>query len=91
MEGKGHGIKLQSSDAKGIACILAAALGFALMTFFVKLSGDVPTMEKAFFRNAFAAVIAAVTLLRSEDKFKMKKGNGKYVFLRCLFGTTGLL
>ena len=49
---------------------------------FVKLSGDVPTMEKAFFRNAFAAIIAAVALFRSEEKFKMKKGNGKYVFLR---------
>ena len=48
-------------------------------------------MEKAFFRNAFAAVIACVTLLRSEEKFKMKKGCGKYIFLRCLFGTTGLL
>lgn len=81
----------KSNDAKGIACILLAAFGFALMTFFVRLSGDVPTMEKAFFRNAFAAVIATVTLLRSEDKFKIKKGNGKYIFLRCLFGTTGLL
>ena len=81
----------KSNDAKGIACILLAAFGFALMTFFVRLSGDVPTMEKAFFRNAFAAVIAMVTLIRSEDKFKIKKGNGKYIFLRCLFGTTGLL
>ena len=61
------------------------------MTFFVRLSGDVPTMEKAFFRNAFAAVIAFFTLVRSEDKFKIKKGNFKYIFLRCLFGTTGLL
>ena len=81
----------KSNDAKGIACILLAAFGFALMTFFVRLSGGVPTMEKAFFRNAFAAVIAMVTLIRSEDKFKIKKGNGKYIFLRCLFGTTGLL
>ena len=84
-------MKFRSSDAKGIACILLAALGFSLMTFFVKLSGDVPTIEKAFFRNAFAAVIAAVTLLRTEEKFKIKKGCGKYIFLRCLFGTTGLL
>ena len=84
-------MKFRSSDAKGIACILLAAMGFALMTFFVKLSGDVPTMEKAFFRNAFAAVIASVTLLRSEEKFKMQKGCGKYIFFRCLFGTTGLL
>ena len=84
-------MKLKTNDAKGIACILVAALGFALMTFFVRLSGDVPTMEKAFFRNAFAAVIACVSLLRSEDKFKVKEGCFKYIFLRCLFGTTGLL
>lgn len=84
-------MKLRNNDAKGIACILLAALGFALMTFCVRLSGDVPTMEKAFFRNAFAAVIACVSLLRSEDKFKIKSGCFKYIFFRCLFGTTGLL
>ena len=59
-------MKFQSNDAKGIACILLAALGFALMTFFVRLSGDVPTMEKAFFRNAFAAVIAFVGIFFAE-------------------------
>ena len=84
-------MKFRNNDAKGIACILLAALGFALMTFFVRMSGDVPTMEKAFFRNAFAAVIACFTLLRSEDKFKIKKGCFRFIFLRCLFGTTGLL
>jgi drug/metabolite transporter (DMT)-like permease len=84
-------MKFRNNDAKGIACILVAALGFALMTFFVRLSGDVPTMEKAFFRNAFAAVIAFFTLIRSEDKFKIKKGCFRFIFLRCLFGTTGLL
>ncbi len=84
-------MKFRNNDAKGIACILVAALGFALMTFFVRLSGDVPTMEKAFFRNAFAAVIACFTLIRSEDKFKIKKGCFRFIFLRCLFGTTGLL
>lgn len=81
----------KTSDAKGIACILLAALGFSLMTFFVRLSGDVPTMEKAFFRNAFAAVIACISLLRTEEKFKIKEGCFKYIFFRCLFGTTGLL
>ena len=84
-------MKFRNNDAKGIACILVAALGFALMTFFVRLSGDVPTMEKAFFRNAFAAVIACFTLIRSEDKFKIKNGCFRFIFLRCLFGTTGLL
>ena len=84
-------VKLQSNHAKGIGCILLAAFGFALMTFFVRMSGDVPTMQKAFFRNAFAAVIAFISLQRSEEKFKIRKGNGRYIFLRCLFGTTGLM
>ena len=84
-------MKIRSNDAKGIICILMAAMGFALMTFFVRLSGDVPTMEKAFFRNAFAAVIAGGTLLRSEEGFKIKNGNARYILFRCIFGTTGLL
>jgi len=84
-------MKLTNNHAKGILCILSASLGFALMTFFVRLSGDLPVMEKAFFRNAFAVIIAAVTLARSEDKFKIKKGSGFYILMRCIFGTTGLM
>ena len=61
------------------------------MTFFVRLSGDVPTMQKAFFRNAFAAVIAVVSLSRSKERFRIVKGCGFYIFLRCLFGTTGMM
>ena len=35
-----------------------AGLFFALMTFFVRMAGNLPTMQKAFFRNAVAAVVA---------------------------------
>lgn len=45
-----------SNRAKGTLCILMAALSFALMNTFVRLSGDVPSMQKAFFRNVVAAV-----------------------------------
>ncbi|MBR1472265.1 MAG: DMT family transporter [Lachnospiraceae bacterium] len=76
---------------KGILCILAAAFGFSLMTFFVRLAGDVPTMQKAFFRNAFAAVVAVVMLLGTEEKFKVKKESWKDIFWRCAFGTSGLI
>lgn len=84
-------MKQYNSRIKGILCILAAAFGFSLMTFFVRLSGDVPTMQKAFFRNAFAAVITVILLLRSEDKFHVKKGSWGDIALRCLFGTSGLI
>ena len=84
-------IKLKSNHIKGILCILAAALGFSFMTFFVRISGDLPTMQKAFFRNAVAAVVATVILLRSPDKFKIKKGSFGDSALRCIFGTSGLI
>lgn len=61
------------------------------MTFFVRLAGDLPTMEKAFFRNAFALVIAVGTILAKREKFEIPKGAKVDVFLRCLFGTTGLI
>ncbi|MBR5067057.1 MAG: DMT family transporter [Lachnospiraceae bacterium] len=78
-------------NLKGIICIIIAAAGFSLMTFFVRLSGDIPTMQKAFFRNAFALVIAIITLLVKKQKFEIKKDFGADIFFRCLFGTTGLI
>ena len=76
---------------KGIICIIIAAAGFSLMTFFVRLSGDIPTMQKAFFRNAFALVIAIATLVIKRQKFEIKKEFAWDIFFRCLFGTTGLI
>jgi hypothetical protein len=35
-----------SNKSKGILFILLAAFGFSLMSFFVRISGDIPTMEK---------------------------------------------
>ena len=76
---------------KGIICIVIAAIGFSFMTFFVRLAGDLPTMQKAFFRNAFALIIAIATLLIKKEKFEMKKEYRWDIFLRCVFGTTGLI
>ncbi len=82
---------MMSDKSKGIICILFAAFGFSMMTFFVRLSGDVPTMEKAFFRNAVAIIASLILLLRSGDKIRIKKGCVGDIFLRCLFGTSGLI
>lgn len=81
----------KNNNIKGIIYILFAALGFSLMTFFVRQAGDVPTMQKAFFRNAFALVIAVITLISKREKFSIKKDCRWDVFFRCLFGTTGLV
>ncbi|MCI5877974.1 MAG: DMT family transporter [Lachnospiraceae bacterium] len=76
---------------QGILYIIMAGFFFALMTFFVRLSGDLPTMEKAFFRNAVAAIIAFGTLVKSKEKFALKKENIPDLFMRSLCGTLGLI
>ena len=83
--------KKMNSHVKGILCIIAAAFGFSLMTFFVRLSGDLPTMQKVFFRNAIAAVIVLIPILRSKEKFYVPKGNRVDILMRCLFGTSGVV
>ncbi len=83
-------LKNQSNKVQGICYILMAAFFFCLMSLFVRLSGDLPVMEKAFFRNAVAAVVALVMLLRSGEKFRIGKGNLPYLLLRSSFGTAGI-
>jgi len=75
----------------GLLFILIAAFFFSLMTLFIRLAGDVPTFQKAFFRNAFAAVVAITLLARSEDKFKIKKGSLPSLFCRAGFGVVGIV
>lgn len=80
-----------SDKDKGIFHIIIAAFCFALMSFFVRLAGDVPSFQKAFFRNIVALIVATVILLRSEEKFKIKKGSMPYLILRAICGSVGLL
>ena len=62
-----------NDQMKGMLFIVFATIGFSFMSFFVKLSGDLPTMQKAFFRNAFALIIAIMTLLSGKQKFVIKR------------------
>ena len=80
-----------SNRRKGILFILLAAFFFSLMSVFVRLSGDVPTMQKAFFRNIVAAFVAMAILLRSKTKISLKKENLPPLLLRSVFGTIGIL
>ncbi|QFJ55921.1 DMT family transporter [Pseudobutyrivibrio xylanivorans] len=80
-----------TNKLKGIVCILLAAFGFSLMTFFVRISGDLPTMQKAFFRNLVALFVAITALLKTDARFEVGKGNRLSLFMRCAFGTAGLI
>lgn len=75
----------------GIIFIVLSAFCFALMNLFIRLAGDVPTMQKCFFRNFFALVVSIVTLLRTKTPFKIGKGNLKYLLIRSISGGLGMI
>ena len=61
------------------------------MTFFVRLSGDLPTMQKAFFRNFVALFVAIGALIKNKTSLKVGASNRFDLFMRCAFGTAGLI
>lgn len=76
---------------QGILLIICAGLFFSFMTFFVRLSGDLPTMQKTFFRNLFPVFISFITLARSKEKFHIKKGSLPSLAARSFFGVLGVI
>lgn len=80
-----------NSNMMGIICIMASAFCFSLMSLFIRLSGDIPTMQKCFFRNVVAMIIAIAVLIREKQPLKIGKGNLKYLFARAIGGTLGLI
>lgn len=82
---------MKNQKIQGILFIILAGFFFSLMTFFVRLSGDLPTMQKAFFRNSVAAIVSIVMLARSKEGFTIKKESLPSLFMRSICGTTGLI
>ena len=61
------------------------------MSLFVRLAGDLPSVQKSFFRNLVAVAAAAVVLARSRPALYLNRGDWGYLFLRAAFGTVGVL
>ena len=76
---------------KGIICIIMSAFCFALMSFFVRMAGDLPPIQKSFFRNFVAAIIAGIILMKNGVPFHCKKENLGYMLGRSICGTIGIL
>ena len=80
-----------TSKQKGILFIILSSFFFALMNSFVKLAGDVPPIEKAFFRNLGALIIASCVILKRRESIKPKAGNLPLLISRSIFGTIGII
>lgn len=76
---------------KAILCIVVSAFFFALMNMFVRLSGDVPTIQKTFFRNFFALFIAAGAMIKKRCSVIPPKGARLDLLMRSVFGYAGVI
>ena len=76
---------------KGMLCIVLSAFFFAMMSLFVKLSGDLPSIEKSFFRNLIAMIVASMILIKNKQGFSFHKKDLPLLTLRATFGTIGIL
>ena len=77
----------------GIFCIIIAGFGFSLMALFIKLSGNLPAMQKGFFRNIIAVAISSIPLIKhwKAIKFPQSKMSWGVLISRSVFGTIGLV
>ncbi len=83
--------KIQANYKRGILFIICSAFCFALMNLFIRLTGDVPTLQKCFFRNFVALIAAGSTLIRSKTPIRIGKGNLKYLIIRSVAGGLGMV
>lgn len=76
---------------KGILYIVISAFCFALMNMFVHMAGDLPSVQKSFFRNFVAAIFACVLLVKDRASFRCRRESLIYLVFRAVFGTVGIL
>ncbi|MDO5734598.1 MAG: DMT family transporter [Eubacteriales bacterium] len=75
---------------KGILYILLSAFAFAIMAVFVREAGDLPSAQKALFRNLVSFAFAALILLRSGTALRGPH-HWLPLSLRATFGTIGVI
>ena len=80
-----------SNIVKGILLMLISSIGFAGMTLFVKLSGDLPAIQKTFFRNFVSLIIAFVLVIYYKESLFGKRENQLVLLGRSVFGTIGVI
>ncbi len=82
---------LKNKKNKAILFLITSAFFFTLMNMFVRLSGDLPTFQKMFFRNVIAAIIAVIILFK--NKTPLTPHSNKNILsltLRTVFGLLGV-
>ena len=79
------------SRQKAILYIISAAFFFSLMNTFVRLSGDIPSIQKSFFRNLIAFICAFVIMRKEKISMIPRKDAIGGLMVRSVCGTLGIL
>lgn len=79
-----------TNKTKGIIALLVASLGFAFMSIFVKLAGDLPAQQKVVFRNSISMIISFGMVIRSSTPSGIEKKHVPLLLLRSALGTLGM-
>ncbi|MCD7722344.1 MAG: DMT family transporter [Clostridiales bacterium] len=79
-----------SRKTKGVIFIVLSAVSFTGMNTFVRLAGDVPTVQKMFFRNLVAMLFAFVWIVASGESLKIAPKTLKFHIIRSVSGLVGV-
>ena len=83
-------MNLAKNKYAAIICMLVSALSYSIMQFCVKLTPNIPIMEKIVIRNLFSTIIAFIIIKRKNILYFGKKKNQKFLFGRTLGGYLGM-
>lgn len=67
-----------------------SSLSFAIMSFMVRLAGNIPIYEKVLFRNLVALIITLVLIAKNGDSIWGQKKNRIFLILRGVSGLAGV-
>lgn len=79
-----------SNKTKAVLLMLLSSLSFAVMAFFVKLSGELPLFQKVFFRDLVVVIFALCGLASMKVSPWGKKENRLRLLFRGISGFIGV-
>ena len=86
-----EGKEMKKSKHLGIIYIMCSAFCFSCMNLFVRLSGNLPSMQKSFFRNLIAFLFALAIIKKNKVPFRITKESIVPLLIRSTAGTVGIL
>lgn len=84
-------IKTNRNGTIEILLVLLSSLFYALMAAFAKSVVGIPSPQKVFIRNALMSFVLMMPLFKKPEVLKLNKEQWKWLILRGLFGTIGVV